>query len=147
MLGLFWTGLFGGRAPLFGAGAIAVTVLTSRVVAPLHRIRVTPVGLFRLLAHFFVQSLAGGIDVARRALHWRMPLTQGIWPYMMEIPSGQGRALFVGCIGLLPGTVGCAIRGDRLWVHSIAGDPRQQLRRLEQRVAGLYGLTLTGGEE
>ena len=36
-------------------------------------------------------ALAGGIDVARRALHPRCPLALGVWRYPMRLPAGQPR--------------------------------------------------------
>ncbi len=144
LLGLLWLGLFGGRELLFGALAIVAAVTMSRMVVPLQRMSFSATGFGRFATHFIIQSLAGGIDVARRALHPRCPLTPGTWVYEMRLPPGQGRILFIGCIGLLPGTVGRAVQGDQLWVHSLSGDPQKQLVALEQRVAGLYGITLPG---
>jgi multicomponent Na+:H+ antiporter subunit E len=96
--------------------------------------------------HFLVQSFVGAVDVAWRALHPRCPLTPGTWQYVMHLPPGQGRMLFIGCIGLLPGTVGRDVQGDVLWVHSISGDPQQSLEALERRIAALYGITIAGGD-
>lgn len=144
VLGLLWLGLFGGKALLFGSVAIVATVLLSRAVAPLHALHFSPFGLVRFAAYFLIQSIAGGIDVARRALHWRLPLQRGTWRYPLRLPPGQSRLLFIAAIGLLPGTVAQRTQGDELWVHSIAGDPQRHLAQLEQRVAGLYGITLSG---
>lgn len=141
-LGLLWLGLFGGEELIAGALAVAVTTWVARAVVPLRSAPCSFTGLAQLIVYFLVQSLAGGIDVARRAFHPRCPLTRGMWRYQVRLAEGQGRMLFIGCVGIIPGTVGRRLDGDTLWVHSIAGDPQQQLMALEQRVGQLYGISL-----
>ncbi len=146
VLALLWLGLFEGQQLIFGGAAVVVVVFVCRHVAPLQPMQVSLVGLCSFTAHFVVQSLAGAIDVAYRALHPYGMLEVGRWSYQVRLPEGQARLLFVGCIGLIPGAVGQSLRGNELIVHSIAGDPQQGLAALERRVAALYGLTL-GGED
>lgn len=145
-LGLLWFGLFGGEEPLVGTIAVGLTTGVARTVMPLRSAPRSFTGLIRLIAYFLRQSLAGGFDVAWRAFHPRCPLTRGVWRYQVRLAEGQGRMLFIGCVGIIPGTVGRRLDGNTLWVHSIAGDPQQQLMALEQRVARLYGISLTGEE-
>lgn len=142
-LGLLWFSLFGGEEPIAGAIAVALTTCVARTVVPLRSAAGSFTGLAQLVVYFLRQSLAGGIDVAWRAFHPRCPLTRGVWRYQVRLAEGQGRMLFIGCVGIIPGTVGRRLDGNTLWVHSIAGDPQQQLMALEQRVGRLYGISLT----
>lgn len=142
VLGLLWLTLFEGQQLIFGAAAVVVVVAVSRHLFPLQPLQISPQGLARFVGHFLMQSLAGALDVAMRALHPRRTLDVGKWRYPIRLPPGQARFLFIGCIGLIPGSVGQALTGDELTVHSISGDPQQGLAALEQRVAALYGLTL-----
>ena len=144
-LGLLWLGLFGGQQLVFGLLAVVVVVIVCRHVVPLQPIRISWIGLCSFTAHFVVQSLAGALDVAYRALHPRGELEVGRWQYRVRLPAGQARFLFIACIGLIPGAVGQRLCDDELTIHSIAGDPQQGLAALEQQVAALYGFTLGSG--
>lgn len=142
LLGLLWLGLFGGEQLIAGTIAVVATTSVARTVVPLRSAPSSFPGLAQLLLYFLHQSLAGGIDVAWRAFHPRCPLSPGVWRYQLRLAEGQGRMLFIGCVGIIPGTVGRRLDGDTLWVHSIAGDPQQQLMALEQRVGQLYKIAL-----
>jgi multicomponent Na+:H+ antiporter subunit E len=54
------------------------------------------------------------------------------------------RVFFVNAINLQPGTVGVRIDGDRLRVHALdqSMPVEENLRDLEERVAGLFGVEL-----
>jgi multicomponent Na+:H+ antiporter subunit E len=54
---------------------------------------------------FLWQSVLAGIDVARRALHPRLPLATGLVTYRTGLPRGQARNTFASITSLLPGTV------------------------------------------
>jgi multicomponent Na+:H+ antiporter subunit E len=57
------------------------------------------------LPRFLWQSVLAGIDVARRALHPRLPLATGLVTYRADLPRGQARNTFATITSLLPGTV------------------------------------------
>jgi multicomponent Na+:H+ antiporter subunit E len=140
LLGVLWLALAGGRGLVFGAVAVPVTVALSRWLVPMQYTHFALAGLVRFVPWFLVQSLAGGVDVARRALHPRLPLDICEIDHALSLPPGQARSVFVGVISLLPGTLACDVHGDRLRVHSLIGDPRAPLAALERRIAALYGL-------
>ncbi len=54
---------------------------------------------------FFPQSVAAGIDVARRALDPRMPLRPGFIVYHSRLPAGPAQSAFCTMMSLLPGTL------------------------------------------
>jgi hypothetical protein len=51
--------------------------------------------MIRLAPGFLRSSLLGGIDVARRALHPRMPLDAGWIAYRTKLPRGLPRVINV----------------------------------------------------
>lgn len=60
--------------------------------------------LVSLLPRFLWQSLVAGIDVARRALSPRMPLSPGFVAYPVKLPRGTARTAFKVISSLLPGS-------------------------------------------
>lgn len=140
VLGVLWLALSGGEDWLFGGLAVLAAVLLSQMLAPLPRIRLSLPGLLRFLAFFAHGSLAGGVDVARRALSPGPQLDVVRHEYRLGLPPGPPRAVFAGVVTLLPGTLSVRLEESTLLVHSIAGDPRATLAGLECRVAALFGL-------
>jgi multicomponent Na+:H+ antiporter subunit E len=98
--------------------------------------------LLRLLAlvpGFFRRSFEGGLDVAWRAFHPKLPLDPG-WILCRPrlLPAGAPRVVLGGEISLLPGTLVAGTEGDALLVHCL--DRRSPIMQLieqeESRVAG-----------
>jgi multicomponent Na+:H+ antiporter subunit E len=73
-----------------------------------------------LVGRFLWQSVAAGIDVARRALDPRLPLKPGFIVYVTGLPSGTARETFTALMSLLPGTLpaGADTEG-RLIIHCL----------------------------
>jgi len=61
--------------------------------------------LLSLLPHFLWESVLAGVDVARRALHPRMPLSPGFVTCPLSFPPGFARNTFATISSLLPGSV------------------------------------------
>lgn len=143
LLALLWLALTDRADWAFGAVAVALALAASLAFAPLQLTRFSLPGLVRFLVFFGVQSVAGGVDVARRALHPALPLVIHDCAYPLGLRSGQARTVFIASVSLLPGTLARELDGESLMVHSIAGDPTPALDRLQRRVADLFGLTVT----
>lgn len=80
------------------------TWVSLRLLPPVAgRIRLAALG--RLMLSFLWQSVVGGIDVARRAFHPRMPLRTGFLAYRVGFPPGAGREAFGALTSLMPGTL------------------------------------------
>ncbi|MBK1692939.1 Na+/H+ antiporter subunit E [Ectothiorhodospira mobilis] len=144
-----WWALTGGDpgswmlgVPVAVAAAAAVFLLPP---GPGYRIR--PFGAVAFAGYFLLQSVLGGVDVARRALAPRLHLDPGFVQYSVALPPGPARTFFMAVIGLLPGTLSVGVRGARIRVHVLdrGQDVPTQLLRLERRVAALYGLVPPGG--
>ncbi|MCG6864944.1 MAG: Na+/H+ antiporter subunit E [Thiogranum sp.] len=143
MAGIWWV-ITQGRADswLVGAPAVAVATLASVQLSAHAPSRFSLLGLLRFLAMFVVESVRGGVDVARRTLGYRLRIRPGFRRYRLHLRDPRARVLLVNCISLLPGTLVSNLDGEHMEVHLLdAGeDPEPDLRRLEQAVAGLFGV-------
>jgi multicomponent Na+:H+ antiporter subunit E len=119
---VLWVILTGGNPADLGAGVAAVLAATwtSLRLLPPGRSRWRPASLARLGVRFLFQSVIAGIDVGRRALDPRLPLTPGFVVYPVGLPPGPARNMFTTLMSLLPGTVptGAAAR-SQLLVHCL----------------------------
>lgn len=142
---LWWALAEGDEAWWFGLPVIAIALSVSLVLRPKNRWHWRPAGLARFVGFFLWQSLRGGVDVARRALHPRMPLAPAFVTYPLRLSEPGARVCFANTISLLPGTLSADLEGRFLRVHVL--DDRlpvmQMLQALEARVAALFGEPLS----
>ena len=133
---IFWLALTGGRHAGVGLLAAAAAAAAAVATAPLPpgRVRLSARGSLCFLLLFLARSVQGGIDVAWRALHPRMPLEGGEGWRPLTLAAGPPRHLFTGTACLMPGTLICRDDGERVWVHSITPDPGRKLDQLEVAV-------------
>jgi len=75
--------------------------------------------LLSLLPHFLWESVLAGVDVARRALHPRMPLSPGFVTCPLTFPPGFARNTFATITSLLPGSVSAAEAEGVLVYHCL----------------------------
>jgi len=75
--------------------------------------------LFALLPHFLWESVLAGIDVARRSLHPRMPLSPGFVTCPLSFPPGFARNTFATITSLLPGSVSAGESEGELVYHCL----------------------------
>jgi multicomponent Na+:H+ antiporter subunit E len=146
VLGLVWWILALPRTDAWGAGALALLVgaglhaaLGGRSGARLH-----PAGLVAFVPFFLDQSFRGGFDVARRALSPSLPVAPAFLDYRTRLPEGPTQVFFVNCVSLLPGTFSARFQEGELRVHLLTDDGSgpERLKRLEEKVAGLFGVGL-----
>ena len=139
LLALLWWALNGDNAGSWwvGAPAIAAAALSPRAgPSP------TLLGTLRFVPFFLRQSLVGGADVALRALRPSLPLAPDFLEYRLRLPMGPPSAVMAATVSLLPGTLTAEIREGTLRVHTLTEGQavERDLRELEFRVAGLFGL-------
>lgn len=119
----------------FGAVVVAASAWVSHRLAA-GRSAVAPLRVLALLPRFLWRALLGGVDVASRALHPRMPLRPGWVEVPARVPPGALRATIGGEFSLMPGTLVAGSRGERYLVHlldtsgSVVGDLAAEEGRL-----------------
>jgi multicomponent Na+:H+ antiporter subunit E len=123
---------------LAAAGVVVATAASLRLAPATPPLSV--VGLARFTGFFVVESVRGGWDVARRALHRRLPLQPGLLEYDLTLDAGAARLLLVCALSLMPGTLSVRLRDRRLTVHTLTTDslPPEKFHALQARVAQVF---------
>jgi multicomponent Na+:H+ antiporter subunit E len=139
-----WVVLGGIDAKALAVGAFAVPAATwlSLRLLPLRQHLV----LRRLVRHFPAfagNSLIGGLDVARRALAPRMPLSPGWVEVPVRLHDG-GRVAMGAELSLMPGTLAAGVRGDRLLVHLLDTEAGFE-RAIPREEAAIAAMILEAG--
>jgi multicomponent Na+:H+ antiporter subunit E len=123
---------------------VAATWASLRLLPPEPR-RLRPVALARLAGRFLQQSVVGGVDVAWRAFHPRLPVRPGLVVYPVRLAPGPARNTFATLAGLVPGAtpVGPA-EGGGLLIHCLDVDQFEisQLATEETLVARALGVSM-----
>ena len=141
-----WLVLTDGSLAYWGLALLVISAATaaSLVTMPVGAWRWSLTGLARFLPYFAMQSLRGGYDVSRRALHPGLPIHPGVVRYQLQLPDGPGRVFLVNTLNLMPGTAAVSLEGDVLEVHALdrTAQVSDSIRALEVRVADLFALEL-----
>jgi multicomponent Na+:H+ antiporter subunit E len=148
LFSLLWLALSGGTAGSWLVGVPSILAATAASMAlrarhPGIRRRIPKAGAIARFAGFFLwQSLRGGLDVAWRAIHPRLPIAPGFVDCRLHVPAGLARVFVVDVISLLPGTLSVSLEDDRLRLHVIdtGVDAGRSLRRIERHAVALFGL-------
>lgn len=129
---------------LVGVPVILFSTLLSVMLLPPFSWSLT--GIARFVPFFLWHSLRGGVDVAGRALHPRLPISPGLFDYRFRLPPGLSRVFMANTVSLLPGTLSAELNEEYLCVH-VLDESRafaEELKVLENYVAGVFGLDLSG---
>jgi len=141
---LLWWVLTEGRWEAWGMGLIAVAVATwsSLHLLPPPRGHFALGGFLGFAGFFLRNSLRGGAQVAWLALRPHPDLRPMLLELKLALPAGGPRILMLNTLGLMPGTLGVRLDGDRLKVHVL--DERlpvaAEARALEAHIARLFGV-------
>ena len=134
---------------LIGAPVVLFATLLSVVLLPPSSWSFT--GIIRFVPFFLWRSLCGGADVARRALHPRLPISPAMYDHRWRLPPGLPRVFMANTVSLLPGTLSAEMDEEYLHVHILdqTGAFASELAMIEVRIARLFGLNLVadGSEE
>jgi multicomponent Na+:H+ antiporter subunit E len=138
---LVWLALDGPDNALAGVLFAALGAAAGTWLAPSQAYPWRPLRLLRFFAYFVRESLRGGLDVAARALHPRLPIAPEVYEHRLRLPAGMPRTLMVSVVSLLPGTLsaGIDVQG-RLIVHALTSGSLAGVTELERRVAELFSL-------
>jgi multicomponent Na+:H+ antiporter subunit E len=147
LLALAWFVVSAGdpRSWTIGAPAVLAAALLQRAdrADPLLRWwrldHIVRFGLFYLR-----HAVAGGVDVALRALRPELRVDPGFVTYRLRLPRGPARSLLVVTISMLPGTVATDVVGRKMVVQRIHSgiDVTTGCRAAEGHVARLFGIDL-----
>lgn len=131
-----------GSLPVGALAAAAAAVLSLRL-QPGDERAVRPLRVLALAPEFLWESLLGGIDVAWRALHPRLPIDPGWIRYRMRLPAGAARVALGDEVSLMPGTLAAGSHGDILYVHCLNRTEASENRIAaeEARIAHAIGFT------
>ncbi|ETW97993.1 MAG: hypothetical protein ETSY1_20595 [Candidatus Entotheonella factor] len=128
-----------------GLPAVVTATWLSVTLLPEQAWRWRILGAVRLLGYFLWQSIIGGLDVAWRALHPRLPMSPGLYTYPLRLAPGPAQTLLANIVSLLPGTLSAALQENQLTLHVV--DTSQpilaQTQRLEAMVASLFDMSLS----
>ncbi len=144
LFALIWWILTDGVAASWLVGAPVVVLATLASMALLPPFSCSLLGVVRFVPFFLWRSLCGGADVARRALHPRLPISPGVFDYPWRLPPGLPRLFMANTVSLLPGTLSAELSEKYLHVHVLDQTVAftESLKVLEQQVAGVFGIEL-----
>lgn len=136
MLGVVWLVLAGSGDEALAVGAVLVPlalVLSLRLLPAGVPVRIG--SMLRQVPHFVVQSVVGGVDVARRAFAPSLPLNPGWIEIRVNLPQG-GRVGLGSALSLMPGTLSAGSSHDLLLVHVLDRDRHVEsaIREAERRL-------------
>lgn len=144
LLGAIWAALAARDAAGLMAGFVVVplAVWLSLALIPAR----SPMDLWRVALHlprFIAGSIAGGIDVARRAFARDMGLRPDWLRVEVDLPEGARSALGAE-ISLMPGTLAAGADGRSLLVHRLTrsgaeGEVLSEIAALEAEIAAMIG--------
>ncbi|MCS5480928.1 Na+/H+ antiporter subunit E [Corynebacterium sp. YIM 101645] len=126
---------------LYGLVSVgAATALSLRLVPPGRMLRLR--GAVVLLSWFLYKAVAGGIDVARRAVRPTPDIEPAVVRAHLRLPPGHSRELAMLLMNLMPGTMVQRVREEEVELHTLSLElrPVQQWEDLQDRVARACGL-------
>jgi len=123
---------------LIGVPVVMLATSVSMVIQPPSTW--SAIGLVRFIPFFLWHSLHGGVDVARRALHPRLPISPQIVEHRWRLPPGLPRVFMANTVSLLPGTLSAELDEKRLCVHVLdkTGVFAAQLSNVEAHVSRVF---------
>jgi multicomponent Na+:H+ antiporter subunit E len=97
-----------------------------------------------LVIFYLIEAFHGGIDVAIRVCEPRPRTDAYLMDYELQLSASWARDVWIGLIGLMPGTLAVGVTGNRVQVHVLDREMAvlNALQRLEwhlQRLAGERG--------
>lgn len=139
---VLWVVLTGGAADALPYGAVTVLAAAGLSLwlyaADLPQVAVWRV--VRFLPRFLMQGVLGGLDVARRAVDPRLPMTPGWVDLPLSSRHDAANVLLGGVVSILPGTLAAGPGGDVMEVHALnlPGLAPAELKADERRILGLF---------
>lgn len=143
LLAVTWWILTGGALQSWGVGLVTIIFALAFSL----RLRPPAVRTFslarlpRFFLYFLMQSVKGGVQVARMALRPRLDLQPTMMEFELRLADEPARIFLASILNLLPGTLSAGLDGKNLHLHVL--DRRmpieREMRRAESWVAWLFG--------
>lgn len=133
-----------GSSWIFGVPFALFAGAASLRLTPERGFRIRPLGTLQFAAYFAYHSVAGGIDVALRALRPSMPIAPGFVTCEVRLPTDSARVMLADTVSLLPGTLSAGFEGESIVLHVLdcSLPVQEDVRRVEERIAAMMGLEL-----
>ena len=127
---------------LIGVPVVLLSTIASMLLLP--PFPWSLIGLIRIIPFFLWHSLRAAVDVARRALHPKLPISPKLYYYQWHLSPGLPQIFMADMVSLLPGTLSVELREEYLCVHVLdqTGTFISELSLVEEYVAGLFTLKL-----
>ena len=138
------------RSPVLAFVVVVAAAATATRLGTAIGWTLRPLGALRFVPFFVRASLLGGIDVIIRAVAPSRPLAPDFLTYRLRLdPQSVAATFFVYLVSLLPGTLSAEVGPDGMVVHVVDGarSNREDLQRLERRVAEVFGAELDEPKE
>jgi multicomponent Na+:H+ antiporter subunit E len=134
---------------IVGVPAVLLATFAAARLSTLVGADPSPLRLLAFVPFFIWESILGGVDVARRVLSPRLRIDPALVSYRPRLQDAAAKVVFLDTISLLPGTLSADIRHGIVQVHALDADASviADLEGLEDRVARLFGETLTGAPQ
>ena len=144
LFSLIWWVLTDGAMNSWPIGLPAVLLATLLSVMLMPALSWSLRGILRFIPYFLWYSIRGGVDVARRAMHPRLPISPGLFDYRFRLPPGLSRVFMANIVSLLPGTLSVELGEEILHVHVLdeTAAINEELHILESRMADIFGIEL-----
>jgi len=125
-----------------GAPVVLLTTLVSMALSP--PLPWSFFGIAQFLPFFIWHSLHGGVDMAWRAFHPKLPIDPGLIDYPLRLPPGMARVFMINTVSLLPGTLSAELIDNCLKVHviDIHKDALSELMAVEHVVSRIFNTPL-----
>lgn len=143
-LSVVWLFIVNGTASSWWIG-VPVVVLAAAATLPIRTyVPIVWRELLRFIPFLLARALRGGMDVAWRALHPRLPLNPGLIEYPLRLPQGLPRVVMANTVNLVPGTLTAEVKAGALQVHVIDRQAPflEELEAVENAVARMFGIAL-----
>jgi multicomponent Na+:H+ antiporter subunit E len=141
---LVWSGHYTNLLLSLGFGSVVIVLVICSRMRLLDR-EVVPVDILLRLPLFVPwllwEILKANLDVARRIVDPRLPIS----PRMIRVRTGQrhdlGRVIYANSITLTPGTVSVSVQDDEIEVHALTQSAADGLAsgEMNRRVTDLEG--------
>jgi multicomponent Na+:H+ antiporter subunit E len=139
---LIWWVLTNGDASSWWIGVPAVVLAVMASIALIPPVSLVWSACFRFVPFFLARSLMGGIDVAWRVFHPRLPIAPDLIEYTLRLPPGMAQVIMVNTLSVLPGTLSVELGQSVVKMHvlDVGSDFKSEIVAIEQHVARMLGL-------